>query len=288
MPDLFLIPDIASYFGITIDELFDFTPNKSREMQIEMYFQALYHLMEMSTLTRLEGLLALISYIKQHEINPLMYEGVVMIIDSTDPEIVSLYLKAKGKNEYTNFDENYVDCIVTGIKNIQDGRNQQTIQLLAMAYVPKNINKAVVDKFEEACKENIEKNRQMLTMQTIKSDKTNLLEFITGLSDEKIQQLLQILHESDKAYMLITAMSGSKGEVNKRILQNIISDDHILIQNAFNREWYLNSYNTETQAKIYFKWIYYFIYSTLYKQRWSEDYICQAQQIIVDIYNKIE
>ena len=157
MPDLFLIPDIASYFGITIDELFDFTPNKSREMQIEMYFQALYHLMEMATLTRLEGLLSLISYIKQHEINPLMYEGVVMIIDAADPEIVSLYLKTKGKNEYTNFDENYVDCIVTGIKNIQDGRNQQTIQLLVMAYVPKNINKAVIDKFEKACKKILKK-----------------------------------------------------------------------------------------------------------------------------------
>ena len=290
MPDLSIIPDIASYFGITIDELFNFTPNKSREMQIEMYFQAIYHLVEMSTCTRLVGILGLISYIKQNEVNPLMYEGALMLCDGVDEKTVSIYLKTEAKNEYTDFDENYVDCIVTGINNIQSGANQSLIRIMGLAYVPKNISEAVINKFYESCKINIEENRKMLCSQTVKSEKTNLLEFIADLSDEIMQKILEQLNNK-KSHMLVPAMIGASGKVNERIMQNIIHiNDNELLYNVLNKGLYFYNYveNVQMSMPIYYNWINYFIYSTLHKQYYLEDYICEAQREILNIYNQMD
>lgn len=292
MPDLSLIPDIASYFGVTIDDLFGYTPKNSREMQIEMYSQAVYHLVQMSTCTRLEGLLALISYMKQNEINPLMYEGACMMCDGVDEKTVAIYLKAKGRNEYTDFDENYVDCIVTGINNIQRGANQTLVLHMALAHVPKSINKEVRDKFYEVSKANIEENRKILCTQSMKFEKTNLLEFISGLADEVIQKLLQEFYNK-KAHMIIPAMIGASGEVNKRIIENIIPEDEHDFCYALGKteqyryfDYYIN--DRETSMPKYTNWINYFIYSDLHKQRYLEDYICEAQREILTIYNQIE
>ena len=279
MPDLSIIPDIASYFGISIDELFSFTPNRSREMQIELYFQALYHLMQMSTCTRLNGLLALDDYIRKNELNPLMREGVIMTIDAIHPDITTTYLKTKGKNEYTNFDENYIDCIITGIKNIQEGWSPRIILMMATAYIPKNISKAVNDKYSEACKTNFEENREKFYSKEIQSEKTNLLEFIAELPDEIIEKFLHQLHHNNILYKLLTAMYGASGEVNKRIIENIIpADKYEIIFNALTENW---------GFPLYVFWIYYFIYSGLHKQYYPEDYICKCQQEILDIYNQM-
>ena len=248
-------------------------------MQIELYFHALYHLMQMSTCTRLSGLLALDDYIRKNELNPLMREGVIMTIDAIHPDITTTYLKTKGKNEYTNFDENYIDCIVTGIKNIQEGWSPRIILMMATAYIPKNISKAVNDKYSEACKRNFEENREKFCSKEIQSEKTNLLEFIAELPDEIIEKFLHRLHHNNILSKLLTAMYGASGEVNKRIIENIIpADNYGIMFNVPNSSWDLPPY---------FDWIYYFIYKNLHKEYYPEKYICECQQEILDIYNQM-
>ena len=292
MPDLSLIPDIASYFGITIDELFSFTPNRNREMQIELYFQALYHLLEMSMQAKKHGTVALVKdYIHKHELNPLIHEGVCMLLfevvkadEVVKPETVALYLKTKSKNEYINFDENYVDCIVTGINNIQNGENQHTVYLLAAAYIPKNIIKEVSEKLYEACRINVEKNRKILCSQTVKtveSVKTDLLEFMLDLSDETIQRILWKTVAVKKAYTFIRAMCGASGEVNKRIMQLVIPEnDHEILTSVLSRtppEWYSNLSD----------FIYHFMWSDLL-DKGADSGIYESQQEILEIYNQIQ
>jgi transcriptional regulator with XRE-family HTH domain len=282
MPDLSIIPGIASYFGITIDELFSFTPNRSREMQIELYVHALYHFVEMATYVMRNGILALESwdngYIHRHELNPLIHEGILMMCEGVKPEIITLYLKTKGKNEHINFDENYVDCIVTGINNIYYGVNQHTVYHLAAAYVPKNIFKEVSHKFHETCRVNIEKNRKILCNQTVKTD---LLEFIAELSDEVIKERIirKVIYEK-KEVTLIYAMRSASGEVNKRIMQLIIPEnDHEKLADVLSREW-KSSYGLS-------KFIYYFMWSDLLYNSW-EGGICKSQQEILEIYNQMD
>jgi len=294
MPDLSVIPYIASYFGITIDELFSFTPNRSREMEIELYFQALYHLLEMSMQMKTHGTAALVGhngYIHKHELNPLIREGVCMLLvevvkpdEIVKPEIVALYLKTKGKNEYINIDENYVDCIVTGINNIQNGENQYTVYLLAAAYIPRDIIKEVIDKFYEACRINIEKNRKILCSQTVKSVesvKTDLLEFIVDLSDETILKILFKTAAVKKAYTFIHAMCGASGEVNKKVMQLIIPEnDHEILASVLNRtppEWYHRLSD----------FIYYFTWSDLLGKD-ADSGIYESQQEILGIYNQMD
>ena len=164
-------------------------------MQIEMYSQVLYHLVNMARSMKFAGFWGLTLYIKQHEINPLMYDGAVMACDGMMPrEMTLLYLKTKGRNEYGNFDENYVECIATGIKNLVEGENADNVLALAMAYTPKSIKKEVNDKFYEACRINAEKNRELLCSQTVRSEKTNLA--VCLISAEKRSTSLRCLYSS--------------------------------------------------------------------------------------------
>lgn len=250
LPDLSVIPNIASYFGISIDELFGFTPSKSREMQIELYSQALYHFTRITN-AAIIGDPEVYTKSHKHELNPLIYEGVATVwayeVTNTDPESIDAYLKSKAKNEYLIFDENYINCIIAGTVGIQKGLNLRAMYITVAAYVPKDIIKEVTDKFYEACRPIIEENRKISYNQTMfaypdeRFGKPDYLEFLTELPDEKIQKFLHKIDEEGKSETLIQAMRYASGEANKRIMQNIIpeNDQEMILRKVVSRDWSL-------------------------------------------------
>ena len=149
MPDICLIPSIANYFGITIDELFGYVPEKNNEAQAEMYFQAIFHFSEMaSEAYKHKNREVLLKYVDENEINPLIRESIPRMCDGMEAVHLTLLMENKAYNEYMYTDENFVKCIIKGIELLCDGCQPFMIRSILISFLPKNIYKTVMGKIE--------------------------------------------------------------------------------------------------------------------------------------------
>lgn len=223
LPDITVLPLLAAFFDITIDELLDYNKEQIKASNIELYYNAVYTLLNMSLDARKYGLLSLEKYENGNH-HFLINEGLDFILMGTSPEHVKMILENKSNNA-PDPDKNLHKCIICGICEILKGTSPMILKELLCSFLPFAYQKTVLNMINAADEFDMTSFEKSLYSKEPNSENTELLEFVLSLNNRQIQN---IWANCDQHTMSV-ALLGASGKVCERILENISPDNKNLI-----------------------------------------------------------
>lgn len=218
MPDISVLPLLAAFFDITIDELLDYNKERIKASNIELYYNVVYTLLKMSIDSRKYGLLSLAKHESENH-HFLISAGIDCLLKGASPDHVKMILDNKSDNA-PDPDKSLHKCIICGICEVSKGTDPMILKDLLCSFLPVVYQEAVLKMINTTNEFDVTAFEKNLYSKEPNSENTKLLEFVLSLNNRQIQS---ILCNCDQ-FTLSVALLGASGKVCEEIFKNVSLD----------------------------------------------------------------